>query len=307
MGRIGKALIAAPAIALAFAALSLSGQEPVVFRSDVRLVRLLTTVKNASDGQLVGGLDKSIFTVYDNGVKQDVAVFERYTAQPLSIVVLMDTSASIAKDLKIAVTSVKRFLMAILKEGNPADEVSLFTFNHQVTELTGFTRQLNQIERRIQPLKAEAGTSLYDAIWFGSRALRERDGRHVLIVITDGGDTTSGYKYHDALEAAHRVDAPLYSIMLMPITNDAGRNVGGENALFSLAQSTGGRRFMPTAGPELDDALSEILRDLRTQYYIGYYPRNLPYTKERFHKVRVELSRPELRAVTRSGYYGDSQ
>ncbi|MBI4902384.1 MAG: VWA domain-containing protein [Acidobacteria bacterium] len=307
MGRNRKALIIPALLLAATAALNLGAQEPVTFRSNVRLVRLLTTVKNAMDGQLVGGLDKSVFTVYDNEVKQDIAVFERYTAQPLSIVVLLDTSASIAKDLKIAVTSVKRFLLAVLREGNPADEVSLFAFNHQVSELTGFTRQLNQVERRVQPLKAEAGTSLYDAIWFGSRAVREREGRHVLIVITDGGDTTSTYKYHDALEALHRADAPLYSIMLMPITNDAGRNVGGENALFTLAQSTGGRRFMPTAGPELDNALSDILRDLRTQYYVGYYPRNLPYTKERFHKVRIELSRPDLRAVTRSGYYGDSQ
>jgi Ca-activated chloride channel family protein len=285
----------------------LAAQEPSVFRSNVRLVRLLTTVKNVNDGQLVGGLLKTDFTVYDNGIKQEVAVFERYTEQPLSIVVLLDTSASIAKDLKIAVDSLKRFLGALLKEGNPADEVSLFTFNHQVTQLIEFTRHMGQIERQIRPLKAEAGTSLYDAIYFGTRALTSRHGRHVLIVITDGGDTTSHYKYHQALEAAHNVDAPLYSIMLMPITNDAGRNIGGENALYTLAQSTGGRRFMPTVGHELDDALSEILRDLRTQYYLGYYPRDIPYTKERFHTVRIQLSRSDLRAVTRSGYYGDSQ
>lgn len=299
MGRILTATLI-----LAFFA---QAQEPIVIRSNVRLVRLLTTVKNSSDGQLVGGLDKSSFTVYDNGVKQEIAIFERYTEQPLSIVVMLDTSASIAKDLKIAVDSVKRFLSSVIREGNPSDEVSLFTFNHEVTQLVDFTRRMGQIEKRIQPLKAEAGTSLYDALWFGSRALNSRDGRHVMIVITDGGDTTSRYKYHQALEAMHRADAPLYSIMLMPIANDAGRNIGGENALFTLAQSTGGRRFMPTAGPALDRALSEILRDLRTQYYLGYYPRDIPYSKERFHTVRLELARPDLRAVTRSGYYGDSQ
>jgi Ca-activated chloride channel family protein len=280
-------------------------QEPVI-RVDVKLVRLLTTVKDFQ-GQLIGNLEKTDFIIHDNGVKQEIAAFEKYTEQPLSISLLMDTSASIAKDLKIALTSVRRFLNALLHEGNPEDEISLFTFNHEVNQHTGFTRSISQIERRIQPLRAEAGTSLYDAIWFGSRALENRKGRHVILIVTDGGDTTSVKRYHDALEQAHLVDAPIYSILLMPITNDAGRNIGGENALTTLAQSTGGRLFTSTVGAELDQALGEILRDLRTQYLISYYPRNLPFTKERYHSVRVELLRRDLRALTRSGYYGDTQ
>lgn len=280
-------------------------QEPVI-RVDVKLVRLLTTVKDFN-GQLIGNLEKSDFIIYDNGVKQDVAAFEKYTEQPLSVSLLLDTSASIAKDLKIAVGSVKRFLNALLQEGNPEDEIALFTFNHEVNQHTGFTRSIAQIERRIQPLKAEAGTSLYDAIWFGARALESRKGRHIIVIVTDGGDTTSVKRYHDALEQAHVSDAPIYSILLMPITNDAGRNIGGENALTTLAQSTGGRMFTPMVGAELDQALAEILRDLRTQYLISFYPKNLPYTKERYHSLRVDLSRRDLRALTRSGYYGDTQ
>lgn len=297
MGRIAAATL--------IAALFAAAQDKTVFRADVRFVKMLTTVKNA-EGQLVGGLNKSDFTIFDNGVKQEVAVFERYTEQPLSIAVMLDTSASIAKDLKIAVNSLKRFLNAVVHEGNPQDEAALFSFNHQITQLTPFTRRMGEIEKRVQPLKAEAGTSLYDAIVLGSRALDPRKGRHVMIVITDGGDTTSYYKYHDALEHTHKVDAPLYSIMLMPITNDAGRNLGGEHALFTLGQSTGGKRFTVVAGPELDAALSEILRDLRTQYYLGFYPRGAPLTRDRFHQVKVELSRPDLRAVTRTGYYGEA-
>jgi Ca-activated chloride channel family protein len=289
-----------------FAQQKQSPQADVVFRSDVRLVRLLTTVKDFN-GQMVGGLSREDFRIFDNGVEQTIAVFERYTEQPLSIAVLLDTSASIAKDLKIAVGSLKKFLGAVLQEGNPQDEVSLFTFNHDVQQHTGFTRRLDQVEKRVQPLKAESGTSLYDAIWFASRTLEDRPGRHVILVVTDGGDTTSTYKYHDALESAHNADAPIYSIMLMPITNDPGRNVGGENALFSLAQSTGGQRFLPSVGRELDEALGEILKDLRTQYLIGYYPKNLPKTTNRFHSLRVDLTRSDLRAATRTGYYGESR
>ncbi|MBI3684430.1 MAG: VWA domain-containing protein [Acidobacteria bacterium] len=301
MGRIAV-------VALAFWLTPLRAQQerPPVFRADVRLVRLLATVKDIYTGHLTGGLNKEDFTIYDNDVRQQAAIFERTTEQPLSIALLLDTSGSIAKDLKIAVDSVKRFLSALFREGNPADEVALYTFNWEVQQHTAFTRNFQQIEKRIQPLKAEAGTSLYDAIHYSSRALEKRNGRHVILIVTDGGDTTSYYKYHDALEAAHRADAPIYSILLMPITNDAGRNIGGENALTTLGQSTGGRVFTPSAGPELDQALAEILRDLRTQYFLAYYPRNLPRTDKRFHTIRIEIARADLRAITRSGYYEDA-
>jgi Ca-activated chloride channel family protein len=277
-------------------------QQPSVFRSEVKLVRLLTTVKDLN-GTLIGGLEKSEFTILDNGVKQDIAVFERYTEQPLSIAVLLDTSASISKDLKFATASLKRFLQAVVQDGNPNDEASLFTFNHEVSQHTGYTRRIQQIENRVKPLKAEAGTSLYDAIYMAANSLESREGRRVIVIITDGGDTTSQYRYHDALKAAHMVDAPIYSLLLMPILNDVGRNIGGENALTTLGQSTGGRLFTPAVGAELDQALAEILKDLRTQYLIGYYPKNLPFTKEKFHSIRLDLIRRDLRAVTRSGYY----
>jgi Ca-activated chloride channel family protein len=134
-----------------------------------------------------------------------------------------------------------------------------------------------------------------------------RDGRRAMIVVTDGGDTTSVKNFHDALEAAHLADAVIYPILVVPITNDAGRNVGGENALAALAAGTGGRVFFPSAGPALDEAFAEILRDLRTQYLMGYYPKNVPLTKNRFHPLQVKVARPGLRVITRSGYYGDAE
>lgn len=279
-------------------------QPPPVFRADVRLVRLLVSVKDLQ-GRPVGSLQPGDFTILDNGVPQRIAVFERYTEQPLSIALLVDTSASIAKDLRIALASVKRFLAALLAEGNPADEIALFTFNWEVRQLSGYARDLNRIDRLIHPLKAEAGTSLYDAVFFASQSLQGREGRHVLVIVTDGGDTTSHYTYQDALEAAHRADAPVYSIVLTPIQNEAGRNLGGENALAMLAASTGGRTFFASAGSELDEALREILTELRTQYLLAYYPKNVPASKNRFHTIRVNLARDGLRALTRSGYYGD--
>lgn len=280
-------------------------QESSVFKVDVKLVRLLATVKQA-DGQLVGGLNKEDFAIEDSGVKQEIALFERQTEQPLSITLLVDTSASTAKDLKYEEQSAIRFLRALVKEGHPEDALSLYSFNHEVTRQTGFTRNPKRIEKVLQSLKAEAGTSLYDALHFGSEALENRQGRKVIVVVTDGGDTTSAKSFHDALRAAHRADAIIYAIVVVPITNDAGRNVGGENALVTMSKSTGGRTFFPSVGPKLDAVFTEILRDLRTQYLIGYYPRSLPpLPVTKYRSVKLNVNRPDLQAFTRGGYYGE--
>jgi Ca-activated chloride channel family protein len=276
------------------------------FRVDVRLVRLLATVKNAQ-GQLIGSLNKQDFRIYDNDVRQEITLFERQTEQPLSIALLIDTSASTGKEIRYETESVKRFLNAVLREGNPGDAVALYSFNYDVTVQSGFTRRFARLESGLRSLKGEGGTSLYDAIHFASRDLEDRDGRHVMVLITDGGDTTSRYTFHHALEAAQRADAVLYAILVMPITNEPGRNIGGENALTTMTAATGGRVFAPSLGVGLDAALDEILRDLRTQYLLAFYPRNVPPSTDRFHKLRVEIGRADLRVQTRTGYYGDSE
>jgi len=283
----------------------LSAQEAPVFRADVRLVRLLATVKDPS-GNLIGSLDRSNFRVFDNSIEQEVALFERSTAQPLSVSIVIDTSGSTGKELKYETDSVNRFLKAMFREGNPEDRVALYSFNWQVQLLKSFTRNLDSLERAVRGLKGEGGTSLYDAMYLVSGDLGERDGRHVMIIVTDGGDTTSSKSFHEALESAQRADAVIYPILVMPITNDAGRNIGGENALTTIAAGTGGRVFAPSVGAQLDQAFGDILRELRTQYLIGYYPRKVPQSKNRFHQVKLVIDRPNLRVLTRSGYYGDS-
>jgi Ca-activated chloride channel family protein len=125
-----------------------------------------------------------------------------------------------------------------------------------------------------------------------------------MVIVSDGGDTTSHYKYHDALEAAQKAGAVIYGIIVVPISNDAGRNIGGEHTLVQFGSNTGGRVFYPTVA-DLDKAFGEILLDLRTQYLLGYYPKDLPKDAPRFHQVTVRVKRPDLRVSTRSGYYSD--
>jgi Ca-activated chloride channel family protein len=280
--------------------------QETVIRVNVRLVRILATVKNTA-GQLVGTLEKGDFQVSDNGVSQELAIFEHHTEQPLSVALLVDTSASTGIELQYELESVRRFLAALFREGNPEDALALYSFNYQVTRESSFTRRLDRLEQALKGLKNVGGTSLYDAIYLASGDLEERQGRHVVVVVTDGGDTTSSKSFHQALEAAQIADAVIYPILVMPITNEAGRNIGGENALTTLAAGTAGRVFAPTVGASLDAAFTDILRELRTQYLLAYYPRNVPYTKDRFHRLEVRVRRPDLQVLARTGYYGDAE
>ena len=279
--------------------------QETVIRVEVRLVRILATVRNTA-GELVGSLEREDFQVLDNGVPQELKIFEHHTEQPLSIALLVDTSASTGIELRYELESVNRFLKALFREGNPQDALALYSFNYEVNLLAGFTRRLDRFEPELKRLKNEGGTSLYDAIYLASSNLEGRDGRHVLVVVTDGGDTTSAKTYHQALQAAQMADAVLYPVLVMPITNDPGRNIGGENALATLAAGTGGRVFSPTLGEALDTAFSDILRELRTQYLLAYYPRNAPAAKDRFHRLTLKVRRPDLQVLARSGYYGDA-
>jgi Ca-activated chloride channel family protein len=275
-------------------------------RVDVQLVRILATVKDPNGG-LVGSLDKSAFTVRDNGVPQEISVFERQTEQPLSVAILIDNSGSTAIDLPYETDSVMRFCRALLKEGNPNDAVALYSFNWEIVKQRGFTRNPALIEKSLRGLRGEAGTSLYDAILLASRDIEDRQGRKVLVIVTDGGDTTSHTDFNRAVEAAQFADAVIFPILVVPITNNAGRNTGGENALTTMSQRTGGRVFAPSPGPALDRAFDEIIASLRTQYLLAFYPKNAPLTADRFHTLQVTVSNPDLRVSARSGYYGEAR
>jgi Ca-activated chloride channel family protein len=315
MGRLRPEKVIRPAVCFFVVAFGLHAQagapaQPdTVIKVNVRLVRMLVTVKDAAD-QLVGSLNKSDFTVYDNGVKQDIAVFDRQTEQPLSVAMLVDTSGSTGIELHYELDSVSRFLRVLLSEGNPDDTVSLYSFNWVVKQWSDYTKRFARVDQMLKQLKSEGGTSLYDAIFLASRDLEYRKGRHVMVLVTDGGDTTSYKDYHQALESAQRADIVLYPVLVVPITNDAGRNVGGENALTTLAAGTGGHVFTPSLGAQLDRAFDDILRELRTQYLIGFYPKDVPPSKDRFHTLRVtvqnNLANRGLRVGTRSGYYGEA-
>ena len=280
-----------------------SGQaEGPLYSTRVNLARLLVSVRDRQ-GAIITNLNKEDFRVTDSGVEQQVSVFERNTSLPLSVAILMDTSGSTRVDLRYETGSVLRFVSALLDAGNPDDSFALFTFNWHTNMEVDYSRSKTRAAKALNGAQGEGGTSLYDSIFLASDTLSSREGRHVMIVVTDGGDTTSYKKYGDALRAAQQADAVLYPIVVVPIAGDAGRNLGGEHALATLAASTGGRIFNPTGFGELDQAFADIIRELRTQYLIGFYPKEVKEEPRRFHPVAVTIRSPGMRTSARSGYY----
>lgn len=277
-------------------------EPPNTFSVKVNLVRLLVSVKNQA-GAPVTNLNKDDFEILDSGTPQNIAVFERNTSLPLSVAILIDTSGSTQIDLHYEEDSVLKFIPTLLGAGNPQDTFALFSFNWRTNMDLDFSRSQRRAERILHSLRGEGGTSLYDSIYLASDTLTGREGRHVMVVVTDGGDTTSYKRYEDALDAAQRADVVLYPIVVVPIKADAGRNTGGEHALATLAASTGGRIFYPEGFDELDAAFASILRELRTQYMLGFYPKDVRESPRRYHPVSVRVREPGMKVTARSGYY----
>jgi Ca-activated chloride channel family protein len=280
-----------------------SPQDPNTFKVDVNLVNVFVSVVD-QNGAPVAALGKEHFQLFEDGVKQNIAVFDRHSELPLSIVLAIDASLSTRKDLKLELQSARAFARSILR---PVDALSLYQFSERVDELVKFTSDLKRIDRGIDRVRVGAATALYDAIYLGSRALQDREGRKVMVLITDGGDTLSSVNYAEAVRAAQQSEAILYSIIVVPIAASAGRNTAGEHALIQLSADTGGKHYYAESIAQLDQAFRRISDELRTQYLLAYYPSRRVAASD-FRNIKVELiSPPEgsapLHARHRTGYY----
>lgn len=299
-----RSLLAAILIVLALAfCLRLKAQDDKPLRLDVKLVNLFVNVTDKT-GAIVGGLTQDDFKITEDGRLQKIAVFERQSEMPLNLALAIDTSSSTYKDRGIEQEAAKKFVHALIRS---QDRMSVLQFNTYVTEMTGFTNNVAQIDHGLDHMRGGGGTALYDAIYLGSKSLSKKEGRKVLVLVSDGGDTVKGTSYSDALEQALRDEVMIYSIIDVPIEASAGRDIGGEHALITLAQDTGGKHFYAYEGG-LDKAFARVSDDLRTQYLIGYYPRKQEPGRD-FHKIEVTIPRAAADAFNirhKTGYYADS-
>jgi Ca-activated chloride channel family protein len=290
------------AAGLALLALPLVAQE-VTLHIDVRLVNVFVNVTD-QNGAIVSGLTRGDFAVAEDGRPQQIAVFERQSELPLNLTLAIDTSGSVRKDLIEEANAARRFAHALLRS---QDQMSLLQFATEARELTPFTNKLSRIDQGLGQLHGDLATALYDAILLGSQQLGGKEGRKVLVLISDGDDTASSASYAQAVEQALRNEVMIYSIIDVPIAESAGRDLGGEHALITLAEQTGGKSFYVADGG-LDKAFARVSDDLRTQYLLGYYPKD----QERgsaFHSIQVTIPKAAPGAFNlrhRTGYYADS-
>jgi Ca-activated chloride channel homolog len=216
-------------------------------------------------------LPMEAFQVFEEGVQQKISVFDAETSQPLDLALMIDSSLSAHKEFSFEQEAAAHFIRQVLR---PNDRLAVFAFDETVTEYASFSDNVATLQAAVRKIPGGAGTSIYDALVFGSRELEKRgdERRRVIILVTDAGETTSRYDFDGARKAAVRSGALLYTIVIRPVKNENGRNTAGEHALETITDATGGAMFYPDSPQELGVIFDLIDRELRTQYRLGYYP-----------------------------------
>src|SRR5271165_2058025 len=279
-----------------------STEPETTLKVDVKLVNVYVTVTDAH-GAPVGALKQENFVVKEDGQEQTVRVFDKESALPISIALAIDTSLSTRHDLPLEQASAKRFAHAIVR---PVDALSVFGFSETVLQSTPYTADLKRIDEGIDHIRLGAATALFDAVYLAARSLDRRQGRKVMVLITDGGDTISKVDYKEAVRAAEEAECTVCSIIVVPIENSAGRETGGEHALIQLSEDTGGKYYYATSMSQLDDAFRQISDELRTQYLLAYYPSERSSFSE-FRRIQVKAvgvpDAASFKVRHRAGYY----
>jgi len=249
-------------------------QDPVGQRGRIRvnvnLVNVLVSVLDDKN-RPAPDLPKEAFQLFEEGVQQQINKFEPETSQPLDLAIMIDASLSAHKEISFEQEAAAHFIRQVLR---PGDRLSVFSFDENVSQLAAFSDNVPDLQAAVRKMPAGAGTSIYDAVLLGSRALERRgdDRRRVIILVTDAGETTSTSDFDAARKEAVRSNALLYTIVIRPVKNESGRNTAGEHALETMTDTTGGAMFYPDTPQELGAIFDRIDRELRTQYLLAYYP-----------------------------------
>ena len=296
----------------------------VLFTAVDRNKRFVTTIK------------KEDVRVLEDGVEQDVFTFQRETDRPLSLAILVDTSASQERTLPEEKSAAQRFVDAVIRSRR--DEVAVLSFTGDATLEQGLTGNASNVRRAIDriefvppsgyigggtvinvpgttpPISGDnqrraGSTAIWDAVWVTSRDVLSETSdktRRAIILLTDGVDTSSRLKMSEAIDSALKADAIIYSI---GIGDDFFSGVE-ESSLRQLSERTGGRAYFPRDETDLRAAFSQIQEELRSQYLLAYSPKNKAKDGT-FRKVLIEVVNPELqkqklRLTYRQGYFAQS-
>jgi Ca-activated chloride channel homolog len=273
-----------------------------VFRADTRVVDLHATVVD-KNGHLVTNLTKDAFTVYENGVQQQIRTFKREDL-PVSMGLIVDNSGSM-RDKR---AKVEAAALALVKDSNPEDEVFVVNFNDEafndLPHGKDFTSDIKEMEEALTRIDARGGTAMRDAIRMSIDHEKEKAHRDkkVLVVVTDGNDNSSLVSLENLVKASQQSGVLIYSIGLLS-EEERREAKRAERALQALAEATGGEAFFPKDLAEVDRIAHQVARDIRNQYTIVYTPSN-PTMDGTFRQIKVTAKAPGNPTVrTRSGYY----
>ena len=236
----------------------------------VNLVNVLVSVLDEHN-RPAPDLPVEAFQVFDEDNPQAIAVFEKETEQPLDLALMIDASLSAQLSMPAQREAASHFIQQVLRKG---DRLAVYSVDENVTQLAAFSDNVAHLQEAVRHIPAGAGTSIYDAVMLGARALSRQgtDRRRVIILVTDGGETTSRADFESARREAVRNNTLLYTVVIRTMKSESGRNTAGEHALETITDTTGGAVFYPDGSTQLDAIFDRINKELRTQYRLGYYP-----------------------------------
>lgn len=292
------------AAATFLASSSVKAQSQAGYEARLRVQTDLVTVPASvldANGKPVADLPESAFRLLEDGMPQTIAKFETQTNRPLELAMMVDSSLSTLKDTKFEDEAVARFIKMVVQ---PNDLLGVFEFSDYVTELGDFSSDVPKLEAAAERIAPGAGTSLYDAIVLGSQQLETlpKDRRRVIVLVTDAGETTSKSSFEDARRNAIASEALLYTILVRAVPTEGGRYTGGEHAIETIIDATGGAVYYPKGINDLDRMFQQINRELRTQYLLSYYP----HPKEKpgsYCRIELEIPGGNYTIHYRKGYY----
>jgi Ca-activated chloride channel family protein len=281
-----------------------AGVQSPAFRAGVDLVSLNVTVTDGS-AHYVTDLQQEDFSVFEDGVKQDVTFFTK-TNLPIALALMIDTSASMDTKLQTAQEAAIGFVRRL----RPQDLAEVIDFDSRVSIVAPFTDNTTELEQAIRKTSAGGSTSLYNAVYIALKDLKkviaknvEDIRRRAIVVLSDGEDTSSLLPYEEVLDLAKRSETAIYCIGLR--SNDPIENRGFKEAEFELrqlAQETGGRSFFPNQVADLNKIYGDISDELSSQYTVGYTSKN-GRRDGSWRRLVVRVNGRQATARTKLGYF----
>lgn len=285
-------------------------KEGEVVRVDTELVTLTATVTDAK-GRYRADLKQSDFTVYEDGVKQDLAYFNTGDRVPVSLGIIFDVSGSMEDKIEGVEDAVKHFVKSVAQ----GDEIFLIRFSDDAELVQDFTDDRKRITRAIESLEPRGSTALYEAIQLGLQKVTQ--GKHrkrALMLLTDGNDTASSINLETALSLARKSEVIIYALGIGHGEKGSSHTLGGQTndtvdmkVLRAFADATGGNAYFLENAHEggedrIDEAAEEVAAELKQQYTLGYYPTNKKHDGA-YRQIVVEVKDKSLRVRTKRGYY----